>query len=125
MSEPEHQPSIAELKAELAKRKAEHERLEAEKEAAIEQMKADEEEITKAAEVLRQARLKRDATDTKRRVARTEAINEYNRIGALERLIAQEEANKYADERARERRQLLDELTATAPWRDRILPHQL
>lgn len=125
MSEPEHQPSIAELKAELVKRKAEHERLEAEKEAAIEQMKADEAEITKAAEVLRQARIKRDETDTKRRVARTEAINEYNKIGALERLIAQEEANKYADERARERRQLLDELTATAPWRDRILPHQL
>jgi len=126
MTEPEEPTlTIAEMKAQLELRKAQHAAFEAERDAAIAQKKLDDAEVEKANQVLEEARKKRDETDTKRRVARTNALSEYDKISQLMRLIAQEEANEYAEKRARERRVLLDELTANAPWRERVLPHQL
>jgi len=123
MSEPE--VSLEQLRIELEKRKADHDQCVAERDAMIEQLKLDHAEVEAAEKLLAAKRKERDDHDQRRRLARQAAMDEYNRIGQLQRLIAQEEDNLKAAQRAAERRQALDELTANAVWRERILPHQL
>jgi SWI/SNF-related matrix-associated actin-dependent regulator 1 of chromatin subfamily A len=116
---------LTSLIAQLDQAKAAHAEHTAEVEAAKIQLELDMAQVDEAERVLSEKRKARDSTDAKRRLAKAQALADYNTVGNLERLIAQEQANELSARRALEKRQLIEDLTANAEWRTKLKPHQL
>lgn len=117
MSEPEHQ-SFEEMMAHIEFMRAEQERLN-------NAMVEDDKTIAEIEAMLKAAKAKKGEKSSKRWDLHQAIKKENEALEALKRRLALEEAERRALALANARRVSLDELTETAGWRGRALPHQL